>query len=560
MIRKIQIAILTFAMVFSLFIPFANAAEKTSAKNVILLIPDGLGASYMTSARLFKGEELSFEKYVKGLVKTHSSNTSVTDSAAAGTALATGYKTDNGKIAVTPDGKEVDSILSAARNDNKSTGIVATSRITHATPAVFVSHDASRGNEVILAQQYINNVDVILGGGQDMFTLKAEGGKQEDRNLVQEAKDAGYHYITKKSEMASVNSNKVLGLFAKAAMTYEIDRVDEEQPSLSEMTKFAIDTLCKDEDGFFLMVEGSQIDWAGHGNDPVAAIHDVLEFEKAVNEAIQFAKSDKETLVVIVGDHETGGMVIGTTEGGYADNIEILKNVKASNNTIASEIAKSVTKISLENSKEVDGEYYIHIRDAAKQLDAKFDFNSKNKIAAIQKRDQAVMFDLANQQVKNDAGMVKFDMYYQKGEHKNYMNVRDFFTLFGYDVAIGTTKDKPEMTTAYLADINKTVAPLLGFDLTEKDIDMLTAVNWNGYYDLPNALGTVVSNHAFISWGTRNHSGVEVPVYAYGVGAEHFVGLIDNTQIPRIISYLMGTELFNDEEEIIKRLEDRRTN
>nr|MBA5585189.1 alkaline phosphatase [Anaerobacillus isosaccharinicus]QOY38460.1 alkaline phosphatase [Anaerobacillus isosaccharinicus] len=543
-------------MVLSLFAPFASAAEKGSAKNVILLIPDGLGASYMTATRIYKGEELSFERYVKGLMNTWSSNTNVTDSAAAGTAMATGYKADNGKISVTPDGMEPDSILDAARDKGKATGVVATSRVTHATPAVFVAHDSSRGNEVALAQQYINNVDVILGGGQDMFTLEAEGGKQPERNLVQEAIDAGYNYITTKSEMADTSNGKVLGLFAKAAMTYEIDRVDVEQPSLSEMTKYAIDVLSKDQDGFFLMVEGSQIDWAGHANDPVAAIHDTLEFEEAVNEALEFAKKDKETLVVIAGDHETGGLVIGSNVGGYADNIEILKNVKASNIAILETLADNVTIISLANAQEIDGTHYIHIRDAAAQLQADLDYNPSTKLVTINKDDQTVIFDLKKKEVNKKA----FDMFLNDSKTKQYINVNDFFELFGYDVAIGTTKDKPELTTAYLAHINNTVSPILGFDLTEEDITTLTSVNWNGRYDLSNTLGKVVSNHAYLSWGTNNHSGVEVPVYAYGVGADQFVGLIDNTELPRIISYLMGTELFDDQDETIKRLEERRTN
>ncbi|WP_260471837.1 alkaline phosphatase [Bacillus salinus] len=559
-LKQLQIVVLAFVLIMSLFSPAASAAEKGTAKNVILMIPDGLGASYLTAARLYKGEELSFEKYVKGLMKTYSANTSVTDSAAAGTAMATGYKTDNGKISVTPDGTEPDSILDGARNDGKATGLVATSRITHATPAVFVSHDASRGNEVALAQQYINNVDVILGGGQDMFTLQSEGGKQPERNLVEEAKAAGYDYITTKSEMADVSSNKVLGLFAKAALTYEIDRVDEEQPSLSDMTEFAIDVLQKDEDGFFLMVEGSQIDWAGHGNDPTAAIHDVLEFEKAVDVALEFAKEDKETLVVIVGDHETGGMVIGSTHGGYADNIEVLKSIKASNNTVARALHESATKISLENGKEVDGEYYIHIRDAVAQMNGELEYDSKTKQATINAEGMSVTFNLADKVVKQGNEMVAFDLFLDQEESKNYMNVKDLFRLFGYDVAIGTSKDKPELTTAYLLHVNKVTAPYYGFDLTADDVELITSVNWNGYYDVPNVLGTVVSNHAYITWGTRNHSGVEVPLYAYGVGADHFVGLLENIQLPRVISYLMGTEIFEDEVETIEELENRRTN
>ena len=555
--RKLIPLVVATVLVIPVWTPSVSAAEKGSAKNVILLIPDGLGASYLTASRIFKGEELGFERYLKGMLKTDSADTNVTDSAAAGTAMATGYKTDNGKISITPDGIEPDSILDAARNKDKATGLVATSRITHATPAVFVSHDASRGNEVALAQQYIDNVDVILGGGRDMFTHEDNGGKQPDLDLVTEAEDAGYEYVTTKSEMANVQSDKVLGLFADAALTYEIDRVDPKQPSLSEMTSKAIDILSKDDNGFFLMVEGSQIDWAGHANDPVAAITDTLEFEKAVDEAVEFAREDGETLVVVVGDHETGGMVIGTTTGGYADNISILKNVTASNNVIARELVDNARTISLSNAKEVDGNYYIHIRDAVNQLGATFNYNSRTKKAVINDGAETLSIDLGKKEVGNGQ---PFDMYFDKEKNQNFLNIDSLVELFGYNLAISSTEDKPEETKGYVVEINEIVSPFMGFDLTEEDEHMITSVNWNNQTNVINVLGTVLSNHAYISWGTRHHSGVEVPLYAYGQGADEFVGLLDNTDLPRIISYLMGTELFADEDAFMNQLEERRTN
>ncbi|TWI53322.1 alkaline phosphatase [Halalkalibacter nanhaiisediminis] len=555
--RKLIPLVLATVLVFPVWTPNVSAAEKGSAKNVILLIPDGMGASYLTASRIFKGEELGFERYLKGMLKTDSANTSVTDSAAAGTAMATGYKTDNGKISISPNGAEPDSILDAARNKDKATGLVATSRITHATPAVFVAHDASRGNEVALAQQYIGNVDVILGGGRDMFTHEDDGGKQPELDLVTEAENAGYEYITNKSEMANIQGDKVLGLFADEALTYEMDRVDPTQPSLSEMTSTAIDILNKDEDGFFLMVEGSQIDWAGHANDPAAAITDTLEFEKAVNEAVEFAREDDETLVVVVGDHETGGMVIGTTAGGYADNISILKNVTASNNIVASELEENARTISLSNGVEVDGDYYMHIRDIVNQLGATFNYNSKSKKAVIKYGMESVTIDLGKKEM--DKGQ-PFDMYFDKEKKQNYLNVESLVKLFGYNLAISSTKNEPKNTKGYLVDINEIVSPFWGFDLTEEDENMIASVNWNNQTNVINVLGTVISNHAYISWGTRNHSGVEVPLYAYGQGADEFVGLLDNTDLPRIITYLMGTELFADEETFMNQLEERRTN
>lgn len=554
--KKAVGALVATSVVLSAGIPTsaASAAEKGTAKNVILMIPDGMGASYMTASRIFKGEELSFERYMKGMMKTYSADTSVTDSAAAGTAMATGYKTDNGMISVTPDGEQPDSILDAARNKDKATGLVATSRITHATPAVFTSHDPSRGNEAVLAQQYINNVDVILGGGRDMFTLEKDGGNQTDRDLVAEAKDAGYEYVTEKSQLDSVEGNKVLGLFADAALTYDIDRVDQEQPSLTDMTEFAIDTLSKDEDGFFLMVEGSQIDWAGHANDPVAAITDTLEFDRAVEKALDFAKKDKNTLVVVVGDHETGGMNVGTTEGGYADNIDVLKNIKMSNNVLATKLAEEADVISIKNAKESEGNYYLPIRDAAKELGAKFSFNSKSGKATVTLDGAKATIDLLKRTtaVKGEKGRIGI----VKTPGVNHVDFQDFTELFGLQAGYQIGDNKAD-NKAYVVDAESVLEKHTKLDINDADLELLTSQPWDGS-TLVNTLGTIISNHAYISWGTRNHSGVEVPLYAYGKGSDQFVGLINNTDLPRIISYLQGTELFEDEQAFIDEMEERR--
>lgn len=543
----VLLASVLFLSSFAGFAGVADAAEKGAAKNVILMIPDGMGASYMTASRIFKGEELSFERYIKGMMKIKSANTNITDSAAAGTAMATGYKTNNGVISVTPDGKKPDSILDAARKKGKSTGLVATSTITHATPAVFTSHDESRGNEVVLAQEYIKNVDVILGGGQEFFTLEKSGGKQKERDLVAEAKQAGYDYITSRNEMAKSKSNKVLGLFAKGAMTYEIDRPDT-QPSLAEMTEFAINKLSQDNDGFFLMVEGSQIDWAGHAFDPVAAITDTLAFEAAVNKALEFAKNRKDTLVVIVGDHETGGMTIGTTAGGYKENINLLKNANGSSNSVAAALKTDANKVSLKDAKAVNGKQYFPLRNLVSHLNGELKYDAAARAAVANVLGKSFTIKLGAKEV---------DFILENGI--TYINVQSFAGLIGLQGALGTAKDKPEATVVYFSDVKKALKSVSGIDITDEQAKRIVNVNWDGRFDLSNEIGAVVSEHALISWGTRHHSGVDIPLYAYGTGAEEFVGLIDNTDLPRIISFLQGTELFTNEQAFMNKLQDRRT-
>ena len=160
----------------------AGPASHEKVHNVILMIPDGYSRAYATNYRWYKGEEPLMDRFFVGMMKTHSANDKVTDSAAAGTAMATGSKTNNGMISVTPDGKQLKTILEASVEAGKSSGLVATSTITHATPASFASHISAREREVDIAPQYLDKVDVILGGGKDFFTPASQGGKQRERD------------------------------------------------------------------------------------------------------------------------------------------------------------------------------------------------------------------------------------------------------------------------------------------------------------------------------------------------------------------------------------------
>ncbi|WP_194540747.1 alkaline phosphatase [Paenibacillus sp. JZ16] len=549
-------AIIAFMLIWSSLVSVVSAEEKGSAKNVILLIPDGMGISYLTATRIYKGEELSFERYVKGLMKTASADTNVTDSAAAGTAMATGYKTDNGVISVTPDGVKPDSILDAARESGKSTGLVATSRITHATPAVFTAHDPSRGNEVALATEYINNVDVILGGGRDMFLPESEGGKQPERNLVEEAKSAGYEYITNRSEIGQVDGDQILGLFAMSDLKYEIDRDKQNVPSLAEMTKLAVDTLSKNDKGFFLMVEGSQIDWAGHAHDPIAMISDMLAFEEAVDVALEYARNNSDTLVVIVGDHETGGMNIGNTPGGYKENIAVLKNATGSSNTIGAELkSRAITTDVGSSARSVNNNVYLPLREIAAQLDGTLEYHADDLTVDVDVAGSTFKVHLPQGIVTASSQKQNADFFVENGTA--YFNLKSMAELIGMQVAYGSGEDS-KVTTAYWVDVKKVAEPIAGIKLTEEDAADLANVNWNNDTTLINEIGTVLSGHALISWGSRNHTGEELPLYAYGKGANEFVGLIDNTDLPRMISYLMGVGLFENEEAFMQNLEKRR--
>jgi len=320
----------SFAGITSLQSAEAKIPESNEkVENIIFMIPDGYSSSYATNYRLFKGEESVMDPHLVGMHRTYSANSAVTDSAAAGTAMATGSKTNNGIISMDPDGNKLETILQAAEKSGKSSGLVATSTITHATPAVFGSHVVTRANEKDIAPQLLqSDVDVILGGGKKYFS----------DDLLNKAKQDGYEIVSDKQSLTNVKkTDKLIGLFAEDSLAPELDRGTTDEPSLQEMTSAAIDVLSNDKDGFFLMVEGSQIDWAGHANDAAWAMKDTEAFESAVEAALDFAKKDKKTLVVIAGDHDTGGMSVGGY-GGSGANLEILKDVTATGNFMASQL------------------------------------------------------------------------------------------------------------------------------------------------------------------------------------------------------------------------------
>ncbi len=319
--------------------------QSGEVKNIIFLIGDGMGVSYTSAYRYLMNSSSSefvnkteLDKYLVGQQMTYPEDPeqNITDSASAATAMSAGIKTYNSAIAVDNDGTEVQTVLEVAKTRGKATGLVATSEITHATPAAFGSHDESRKNMNAIADDYYNElingehkIDVLLGGGQDNFIRK-------DRNLTEEFKKDGYSYVSTKEELSKDKSQQVLGLFAKRGLPKMIDRTSD-IPSLEDMTNSAINRLNKNKKGFFLMVEGSQVDWAGHDNDIVSAMSEMQDFEKAFKAAIDFAKKDKHTLVIATADHSTGGYSIGA-DGIYNWFGEPIKAAKRTPDFMAQEI------------------------------------------------------------------------------------------------------------------------------------------------------------------------------------------------------------------------------
>jgi alkaline phosphatase len=310
--------------------PYPQTSAK-KVRNVILCIGDGMGVSQVTLARARAAGpdgKLYMERLpVTGLVRTHAANSVVTDSAAAATALASGIKTKNGMIGMSPDKQAYATILEAAQAKGMATGLVATSTITHATPAGFAAHVASRKMEDKIAEHLIaNKVNVLFGGGRKFFLPKSAPGsaRKDDIDLIAAAQEAGYEYIGTADGLQSLGSSHVLGLFQLDALT-----TAPPEPSLAQLTMRAIRILKHaylnspgDRTGFFLMVEGSQIDWACHANDAGATVRQTLLFDQAVEAAVNFALKDGRTLVIVTADHETGGLTLvgsGSEDKGDAE-------------------------------------------------------------------------------------------------------------------------------------------------------------------------------------------------------------------------------------------------
>jgi alkaline phosphatase len=350
--RKLWLGVLIFALVLTawnagLLADSAGAQSDGHGKvqNVIFMIGDGFSAAYATNYRLYKGDQPTlFDQTLSGMIRTASADNAVTDSAAAATAMATGVKTNNDMVGMDPDGKKLKTILEAAKESGKSTGLVSTSSVTHATPASFAAKVPHRNDEVAIAPQMLGKPDVLLGGGKQFFLPESEGGKQPERNLIEEARAQGYQVLENRDQLLKAKGNKLLGLFAEEGMSPELDRDKSKEPSLAEMTRTAIDTLKKNKKGFFLMVEGSQIDWGGHDNDAAWAMKDTEAFEQAIKVAMDFAKRDGRTLVVVTGDHDTGGMSVGGYNE-YKNRAEILRNVTATGQYMAEQIDEKGSNI-----------------------------------------------------------------------------------------------------------------------------------------------------------------------------------------------------------------------
>jgi alkaline phosphatase len=437
----------------------APATEQEKPLNVILMIGDGMGFAQVKSYRLYADnparpgiDPLPFEPYLTGAVVTDPFDAShshadcglptnrtcmdrayeIVDSAAAATAYASGQDTLNEYLGLSPDGKVLVSIAELGRQNGKAIGVVATSEITHATPAAFLSHVEDRDDSIKIADQLFDLqwegtplAAVMLGGGRDYLV-------REDRNLAEEFERARYTVVNNREELMNADNDRLLGLFAAYGLAYAWDR-EAGVPSLADMTQAALKALSRNDEGFFLMVEGSEIDWAAHDHDVAGVISEMEDFTAAIEVVMDFASRQGNTLVVITSDHETGGMSLGLDDV-YEWNPGPIRGLKVTPATMTREFIAGEESLS-------------------------------------QVMTHHVPFELT-------------------AEERSYLD------SFNRD------------------DITFPV---------EEIVDLAAF----------QALVGVLNQRSLTGWSTPGHTGVDVPLYAFGPGSHHFRGLIENEELGR---------------------------
>ncbi len=294
--------------------PGTEFRDTSPPKNIILLIGDGMGLSQVTAGMYANGNKLNLERFpVTGLMKTQSSSHLITDSAAGATAFACGCKTYNGAIGMTKAKKPCLSILEQAKQHGLATGLVATSSITHATPAAFIAHVKNRGGMEEIATWFLNTeLDFLVGGGLQYFKQR----KTDQRDLYAELAAKGVFMSNFQAQKLSEITPSTAHPFAWFSALGEPDSASGGRDYLPLAARMATSFLKKrSEKGFFLMLEGSQIDWACHAKNGTRAVEEMLDFDAAIGEILRFAEADGNTLVIVTADHETGGMALEQGKG-----------------------------------------------------------------------------------------------------------------------------------------------------------------------------------------------------------------------------------------------------
>ncbi|MCF7934728.1 MAG: alkaline phosphatase [Synergistales bacterium] len=463
---------------------FGQTQASAQAKYVFLMLGDGMGLPQRNAAEIYmaaqQGKELrpGIVKLemdtmpAQGMCTTYSTNSIITDSAAAGTAIATGRKTKSGVVCMDPSGKEsYKTIAEMAHEQGMKVGIVSTVSIEHATPATFYGHTPDRGTYYDLARQLGKSGFEYFGGGGFRYPRGRDGDRPDAIEFV---KEQGYTVTDTTEDFNKLNAKdnpKVLAfnptIVGGASMPYVIDNV-QDTISIADYTKKGVELLDNPR-GFFMMVEGGKIDWACHANDAVSAIQNTIAFDEAVKVAMDFYNDHKdETLVIVTGDHECGGLTIGFAGTKYDTFFGVLGQQKSSYEGFNADFA------AYRNEHELSGAGFEDILPLIKEH---FGLHVAGDSPSSDSEEPALALD---------------EFEYQKLEDAFVRSMK------GEEVKAGNEE---------------------------------TYLLYGGYEPLTVTITHILDNKAGMAWTSYSHTGVPVPVSALGVNQESFNGFYDNTDI-----------------------------
>ncbi|NLJ48914.1 MAG: alkaline phosphatase [Candidatus Atribacteria bacterium] len=508
-ITKFTIQIVFILVLFwSMFLVSSGlcADEIPSARYVFFFIGDGMGLASINAAEIYTSvnqgslsepaiSKLNFTKFpILGLCTTYAADGFITDSASAGTAIATGHKTNDGVINMDPTKTVTYTTLAEmAKEKGMKVGIVSSVSIDHATPACFYAHQSSRKNYYDIACELATSHFDYFGGGG---FLQPQGKEKDQPDVLDIARKNGFTVVTSKDEILALTpgQEKIIAinpsLDEEKAFPYAID-AKQDDLTLADFTRKGIELL-DNPNGFFFMIEGGKIDWAAHANDAKTAIADILALQKAVDEAIQFAQTHPEdTLIVITADHETGGMSIGNAGMKYSTNLHLL----------------TFQKISYQAVEQYVEELRKTYPEGKLNLAEMMDFITENfGVTLLTDADRNI---LKNQAEEGDKTAVE-------------------------KLALTLTPDEIQsLSEALLLSLQEP---------KERPQDDQSYLHYGGYEPLSITLTRILDQKAGIGWTTYSHTGIPVPVYAQGAGQELFAGYYDNTDLFTKFTMVMGLE------------------
>ncbi len=336
-----------------------HAAEKPGnrPRNIIWMVADGMSPSVLPLAEQFsqrvRGKGLVWQALIdrpetqRGWMDMASLDSLVTDSSSASSSWGSGSRIFNGWVNVLPDGTRLTPIAEIARDKRKRVGLVTTTTVTHATPAGFAASVKRRDDEHVIAEQYLERVDVVLGGGRKFFDAAS---RADRKDLAGAFRAKGYGYAATREQLLALRASKMLGLFSSSHMPYTLDqrndaKTTELAPTLAEMTQAALDSLSQSSNGFLLQVEGGRVDHAAHANDAAGMLWDQVAFDEAIETVLRFAETNPDTLVVMTSDHgnsNPGLIGMGTEYRESNACFERLTRVKASFSAVSPKLAGPV--------------------------------------------------------------------------------------------------------------------------------------------------------------------------------------------------------------------------